>query len=243
MWRNEKKCVFVLNIGDYAPEITAITYPNLIHYATRIDASFYRITERKFPGWPLCYEKLQIYQLAQDMNLDWIIYVDSDALIHPDTPDFTAHLPRNSVAHVLADMASVRWKYDRFFKRDGRNIGSANWFTVCSDLGIDLFRPLDDMTMEEAIGNIYPTWREGNHGVDQKHLLDDYVLSRNIAKYGLKFITLISLLTQLGMPTNFWHHQYTWNNEEKLQMIVAKHRDWERIAKLHDGEEGFLARK
>lgn len=243
MWRNEKKCIFVLNIDNYAPEITALTYPSLKYYADRIGARFYEINVRYFPGFPVCYEKLQIYRLAQEMELDWIFYVDSDVLMHPDTPDFTAHLPRNSVGHVLADMASVRWNYDKFFKRDGRNIGSANWFTVCSDLCIDLFKPLDDLTLEEALANIHPTWREGNHGIDPAHLLDDYVLSRNIAKFGLKFITLVSLLTQLGMPQAYWHHQYTWSDAEKLQMIQDRLKEWDRMAKLHDGEDGHMTKK
>lgn len=237
MWRNEKKCIFVLNIDDYAPEITNLTYPNLLCYAERIGAMFCRITERKFPDAPICHEKLQIHQLAQEMALDWAIYIDSDVLVHPDCPDFTEHLPRNTVAHVNCDMASIRWKYDRFFKRDGRNIGSANWFTICSDLTIDLWKPLDDLSIQHAIENIHPTWRETNHGVDPAHLLDDYVLSRNIAKFGLKFTTLFALLQQMGHPINYWHHHYARDNAAKMKLIQERLAEWDRISRLHDGED------
>ncbi len=56
-----RKTVFTLNIGNYAPEITALTYPLLHYYAERIGAEFRIIKARMFPGWPVQYEKLQIY--------------------------------------------------------------------------------------------------------------------------------------------------------------------------------------
>lgn len=125
-----KKTVFTLNIDNYAPEITELTYPFLEHYAKRIGADFHVITERRFPGFPPVYEKLQIYRLAQEQANDWNIFFDSDALVHPDTIDFTQHLGKDTVAHNGSDMAAIRWTYDRFFLRDGRNIGSGNWLTI-----------------------------------------------------------------------------------------------------------------
>jgi hypothetical protein len=117
-----KKTIFTLNVDNYAPEIVALTRPLLERYARRIGAEIYDIAQRRFPEWPVTYEKLQIYRLAQEMENDWNIYIDSDALVHPETIDFTDHLPREVVAHNGADMAALRWKYDRFFIRDGRNV-------------------------------------------------------------------------------------------------------------------------
>ena len=161
---------------------------------------------------------MQIYELSQQMNNDWNIYIDADALIHPDMIDFTAILPKDTVAHHGSDFASQRWKYDRYFLKDGRHIGSGNWFTIASDWCIDLWHPLDDLTLEEALNNIEPIVAEKNSGVfDKSHLIDDYTLSRNIAKYSYKFIAIRKLLEDLGRPQlqgMFWH-QYLIPREVK----------------------------
>ncbi len=195
----DKKTVFTLNVDGYAPEITELTYPLIEAYADKIGADFHIISERKFPEWPVTYEKLQIYELAQEMQNDWNIYIDSDALVHPDTQDLTLLLPRDTVAHFGKDHAPMRWRSDRFFKRDGRNFGTGNWLTVASDLCVDLWKPLDDLTPAQAIANIFPTVFEKRSGViNREHLIDDYVLSRNIAKYGLKATTFREIFTEMG---------------------------------------------
>jgi hypothetical protein len=218
MWQKAlKKTLFVLNVDNYAPEITEVTYPLLKRYADKIGAQFYEIRERKFPGWPPVYEKLQIYELAQGLENDWNLYVDSDTLIHPDMMDVTNYIPRNTVAHNGQDMAGNRWIYDRFFLRDGRNIGSCNWFAVASDWCIELWKPLDDLTFEEAVKNISPTVKELNTIITPEHLIDDYTLSRNIAKYGLKHITFHDIWKSLGYrPDAFLWHIYTSTVAEKL---------------------------
>lgn len=228
MWQKKlKKTVFTLNIDNYAPEITELTYPLIKRYADKIGADFYTIKERKFPGFPPVYEKLQIYELAQKMENDWNIYIDSDTLVHPDLMDVTNHLSKDTVLHNGADMASNRWKYDRFFLRDGRNIGSCNWFTIGSDWCIELWKPLDDITLKEAVVNISPIVSEINTIITPDHLIDDYTLSRNIAKYGLKFTTLINLLTSLGQSQGeyFWH-LYTISIEEKVVRMKEVLKRW-----------------
>lgn len=218
MWEKKlKKTVFTLNVDNYAPQITALTYPLMKAYADKIGADFFIIKDRKYPGWPPVYEKFQIYDLAQEMQNDWNIYVDSDALIHPDFLDITNHLPKNTVAHNGVDPAGHRWRYDRFFQRDGRHIGSCNWFTVGSDWCIELWKPLDDMTFEEAQKNIYPTVNELNTVIEPGHLIDDYVVSRNIAKYGFKFTTFKDILCGLGYQNpGFLWHLYTITIDQKV---------------------------
>jgi hypothetical protein len=213
-----KKTLFVLNVGNYAPKIRELSYPLIKHYAEKIGADFYEIKKRKFPGWPPVYEKLQIYQLSREMGNDWNIYIDSDALIHPDLMDLTNHLKKDTVLHCGADVADNRWVYDRFFLRDGRHIGSCNWFTFGSDWCIELWKPLDDLSQKEAVANIYPTVNELNTIITPPHLIDDYVLSRNIAKYGLKFTTVYNIFKQFGYKPNalLWH-VYTATIEQKAE--------------------------
>lgn len=228
MWdRKAKKTLFTLNVDDYEPRITELTYPFLKRYAARIGADFHVISERKFPDWPVTYEKLQIYQLAQEQGNDWNVYIDSDTLVHPECIDFTEVLPRNTIAHNANDMAAVRWDYDRFFRRDGRNIGSCNWFAIASDWCIELWRPVEDLTVEEAVARIHPTVNESTTVVTPRHLIDDFVLSRNIAQYGLKSTTLKQLLVEVGLPQAcFFWHAYTIPTSEKIDMLHKVIASW-----------------
>lgn len=231
MWEKKaKKIIYILNIDNHNPEVTAITNPYIERYAEKIGASaIHIIKERKFENWPITYEKMQIFQLAQLYEADWNIYIDSDALINPNAPDFTVLLPEDMVAHHGNDFAPIRWKYDRYFKRDGRHIGSGNWFTLASHLCIDLWKPIDDLTPEEAISRIQPTTDEAGSGViNPSHLIDDFALSRNIAKYGLKFVALRKLLEQFGYESggNFFYHHYLYPPEVKVLEMKKVLKEW-----------------
>lgn len=204
----ERTTVYTLNLGPYAPEVTALTYPFLRRWVSRMGAELVIIDERRFPTWPVCYEKLQIHERARERGDDWMIYIDSDALVHPDTPDFTRLVPRDVVLHFDVDMAAFRWDYDEYFMRDGRHIGSGNWLTMASAWCRDLWHPLEDLTLAEALSRIHPVAFEQRVGITPAHLLDDFVLSRNIAKYGLKFNTLKRLQQETGFVGEFFHHDY-----------------------------------
>ncbi len=221
-----KKMIFTLAVDNYAPAITALTYPLFRKYAEKIEADLVVIEGRRFdPRYPPVYEKLQIFTLGMDN--DWNIYVDADALIHPDMFDVTDHLRKDTVLHHGSDMAGNRWKYDHYFRRDGRHIGSCNWFTVASDWCIDLWRPLEDLSVEEAIQNIYPLTCEANCGIDRSHLIDDYILSRNIARYGLKFTTCKELLKQLGREKDdFFRHEYMVPTADKVPLLAQQIEAW-----------------
>ncbi len=231
MWeKRPKKTLFTLCVDNFEPEITELTFPLMKGYADKIRADFHIIKERKFPDFPPVYEKLQIYTLGKEMQNDWNFFLDADALIHPDTIDFTEALPKDTVMHHGKDFASMRWTYDRYFRRDGRNIGSGNWFALASDWCIDLWEPLDpkDLTFEEAVKNIHPLVGEINSGVvDPKHLIDDYVCSRNIAKYGLKFITAREWIAQKGIEGGyFFWHAYTIPRDRKVQEMKKVLKEW-----------------
>lgn len=231
MWeKGAKKTIFTLNIDNYAPEVVAITRPLLCHYAEKIGARIYDITERKLTNGTIyepVYEKLQIYELAQQFGSDWNIYIDSDALIHPDFFDPTLMLSKDTVCHNGTDFAPHRWRYDRFFHRHGGHTGSCNWFTIASDWCIELWHPIDDMSPEEAVSKIYPTTGEINGGTTPGHLIDDYTLSRNIAKYGFKVQTVINLCKQIGYEHNtFLFHLYNVPLEYKAAEMKKVLKSW-----------------
>jgi len=159
---------------------------------------------------------------------DWSIFFDADCLISPEMFDPTEHIRKDTVLFNGKDMSGIRFKVDDYFRRDGRFIGACSWFVVCSNQTLDLWRPLDDLTLEEASANIKITVQEFNAAEKSgPSLLDDYTLSRNIARFGLKHETLIDICGRLGwrtpqgQPFNpFLWHQYSVTVEEKLFRMV-----------------------
>ncbi len=226
-------------ITGFQPRIQFLTFPLLANYARKIGASIVTIDQRKFPEFPITYEKLQIHELAkrsveaQIVHADpdnppfgfrlqtvmvppaeWNIYIDLDALVSPEFFDITAMLPKDHVCHNGRDMANMRWRYDQYFRRDGRHWGSCNWFTVGSDWMLDAWRPLDDLSPAEALANINITIQEHNSGnCKTEHLIDDYTLSRNIARFGLKATTLGDICGNLGFkaPDGRGHNPFLWH--------------------------------
>lgn len=236
-----KKTVFTLAVDDYEPKITSLTFPLMNYWADKIGANFHVITKRKFPNMPVTYEKLQIFELGKQMENDWNIFFDADALIHPDMFDPTCHLLKDTVMHNGNDMANNRWRYDEYFLRDGRNIGSCNWFTIASDWCIDLWHPLEDLSLEQALANITPIQDEKNvkgFKIDAAHLLDDYVLSRNIARFGLKFTNMYKLKEQLGRADDdYTWHQYQIGNVDKIERMCAVINGW-KVYQYYSKEKG-----
>ena len=220
-----KKTIFLLNIDNYAPEITKITLPFIKHYAKRLGAEIQMITERKFPEWPLTYEKLQIYELAQKVGGDWFLYVDSDVLIHPECPDFTIYLPKGTVSFHSPDISSIRFRPDKYAYRDGRYIAPGNWFMVASDLCLDLWRPLE-MFPGEAVGRITPTPAELKVGITAEHLIDDFALASNIARFGLAFKSFQEIYKQYGFEERL-QHWYLETKEQKIENMMKAIKHWQ----------------
>jgi hypothetical protein len=235
-----KKTLYTLNVNGYAPEITALTFPLLKHYAAKIGAEFHVITERKYPEMPITFEKFQVSELAQERGDEWSIFFDADTLIDPEQFDITNHLPKDTVAHNGSDFSGIRWTWDKYMKRDGRGIGSCTWCVIASDMTVEdlWWKPFphtaDEHGMRYALNtnilpNIHITVGEHNSGHCQReHLIDDYLLSRNISRFGLKFTTVSDICSNLGVrgPNGakispwLWH-LYTLSNEAKVKKMLA----------------------
>jgi hypothetical protein len=222
----QRKTVYLLNIDDFAPEVTALTYPTIEAWAEKIRAEVVVISERAFPEWPVTYEKLQIKNLATERDDDWAIYIDSDALVHPELPDVTELVRRDFVCHNAVDFAPIRWTYDGYFRRDGRNIGSANWFACAYRWCFDLWTPIHDMTPEEALENINLSAPE-RRMMKREHLIDDYALSRNIARFGLHVVTLEDIWRTANLPVaEFFYHQYLIDIPTKVEQMKETLERW-----------------
>jgi hypothetical protein len=224
-----KKALFTMAIENYAPEICEITHALFQGYASKIGADFYVITERRFPEMPWMYEKFQVYDLAREMGLEWAIFFDGDALVHPDLMDMTVHLPKDTVMQNGRDVSSNRFTPSIYALRDGRFIGSCNWMSVVSEWCLDFWHPLEGMTLAEALSNIHPIVMETRDGIDAAHLIDDYLVTQNIARYGLKHTTFQDLRKTKPMGDQefgYLFHTYRMSNEKKLAQMRVVLADW-----------------
>jgi hypothetical protein len=223
-----RRRVYTVIIGDYPKEITDLSVPLMKFWAKKIGAEFMIINERKFPEWPIPVEKLQIHDLGKDY--DWNYHIDADALICPDLYDPTTHVNKDTVIFTGKDMSNNRFRDDKYFWRDGRHLGACNWFTIASDWCLDLWRMPNDLTPEQAADNISPIVAERMAGVfNGFHLIDDYLLSRNIARFGLKHTTITDLQIKMNRVYNdgyMYHHQYLETLDEKLVNMENVCRFW-----------------
>ena len=137
-----KKCVYVLLIADWQKSLARITLPLIESFASRMDADLVTITERKFPDWPLVYEKHQVFELGK--SYEWNIYVDVDVLLHPALEDFTTWHPSSHVGNWW--YRDVRNVFDPStvpaFAQDGRYYGIIDCFVVTSQATHNLWKPL-----------------------------------------------------------------------------------------------------
>jgi len=226
--RRIKKTIYTLNLNGYAPAIRELTYPLMHHYARKINADFVEITERRFPDWPITLEKWQVARLAVERDDEWSIFLDADTLVSPEMFDPTELVHKDTVFHNGKDFANIRWTYDKYFRRDGRNIGSCTWFIAASDLCVEDLYHFPDLPLEECLRRIHITIQEANGGqCKTEHLVDDFNMSRNIARFGLKFRTVQEIGGELGwkMPDGkgispYLFHMYSITMEEKLGRML-----------------------
>jgi hypothetical protein len=108
--------VHVLATEGYAPELCAITLPTIRAYAERIGADFNLITTRKYPNFPINYERLQIYEAGK--NYDWNFNIDADMVIGKNLHDITIDAPENMVRIVMKFDATMYFNVENniYFK-------------------------------------------------------------------------------------------------------------------------------
>jgi hypothetical protein len=221
-----KKTVYTLCVDNYEPDITEITFPYMKAWADKIEADFHIITERKHPELPPVYEKFQIYELAKEHDNDWNIFFDADALIHPEFFDITSIINKDMTVSNGTDFIPHRFRPNKYMLRDGRMIGKGNWCAIASDWCIDYWRPLDE-DPKEIIKGIFPTVKEQANGITACHLIDDYTVSSNISRFGLKHVLIPELQKQYPqILQNLLAHQYLMPAEQKVIYLQKTLKEW-----------------
>jgi hypothetical protein len=90
----DRRVIVTMAIGDAWASVAAISHPTFRAYAEKVGADF-RVIDRRRIGAPhIHWEKLQLSRIIAAYNR--ALYVDSDAIIHPDAPDVFDLVPRGS---------------------------------------------------------------------------------------------------------------------------------------------------
>jgi hypothetical protein len=197
---SNKKCIHVLNIGNYYPELTEITLPLIEKYSRRIGADLNIITDRKYNDYPVTYEKMQVHDYGKNYN--WNILMDLDLLVNPNAPDITIN-PKDKVYTQYIFNASNYFQADRFFIRDGRDVALCAFFVMTTDLTHDLWKPLKG------------SYQENQHKTKREHIIDEYCISNNMAKYGLKY-------SGIGHENHFKHIGMTTDMPNQHQEVMKQ---------------------
>ena len=222
------KVLYTPNYNQYEPEICSITYPLIKQYCHKIGADF-RIIDKPFDlGVDTKISgKFHLHKLAQEKN-QITMFLDSDALIHPDAPDFMIHCIGPKLVFCFGqDYPFMRFRADQFFAYAQANglvepytmvpYGMCTWCVICNDSSYHVWEP--PVNAAEAISYITPTVVEA-HIKTAASLLDDYQTSLNLVKHKLTIINGIEALTAVKytgvMP---FYHQYLVTPEEKARQL------------------------
>lgn len=197
-----KKTLFVLRVNNFRPDLCEYTIPTIRFWAKRNGWEYREINERFLPKAPVTYEKLQISWLGDDS--DWNLLCDADVMLKPTFLDPTSFFNPNTVGSSYGFAVSAKFKSNIYFERDGRNLGLSGGFILSSRLTHDLW-------------NLPHNFEEALDGTEKNpHLIDEYVISTNLARYGLKHSGVSN------DPDNYIHH---FGQEIKHETAMEKVKD------------------
>lgn len=175
-----KKALVTTRVNNYFPELCQYTMPNLKRYADNIGADFIEIVDRIYPEAHPAYEKLQVHKIAP--YYDKTLLIDADMLFHPRMADLTEGVAMDQVGiwlqYKIKDTKLNLWETmdNKYFIKDGRNLGIAGCMVGCTKFTYDLFEPLPSMgEVLEMQTKIY-----------RPAIIDEYTMSLNLAKYSFK---------------------------------------------------------
>lgn len=101
---NSSRAVITLCIGNGFDQMARLTHPLMRDYADKVHADFIVIDKPELGVSPIHYEK---YQLASFLKkYERVLFVDTDIVIRPDSPDLFEYVPENMFGAYLASKHS-----------------------------------------------------------------------------------------------------------------------------------------
>jgi len=213
------KCIHVVAINNWYPELTAITLPLLRKWAFKIGADFNLIEKAKFLGWPPNYERMQIYEAGKDYL--WNINIDADYVIDPETlEDPTKDRDFWCVYAVAIMHRDSYFKNNRFFFKDEPMAALPDSFLITSLLTHDLWKPLE-CSFEEAAAECigYP-----EYPIHQNRQVSEFCINLNFAMYGYRWEASFggdSRIYHIGATGN-----PTWSDFDPVKEAKKKLKEW-----------------
>lgn len=180
------KCIHVVTTHE-PPEVVAFTKPLFADYATRVGAELRFISERAFPLFPPNYERMQVFETGRDFA--WNMVIDAGVLLGPLLHDFTKIIDQRRVGLLLCTHVPSLFNVldNKYFIRDGRDLGLVDAVVVTSTLTHDLWQPLS------GVPGDWLSYIKGNDPA----LLSEFCLSLNAAKYRFDVLNPFVIPAQL----------------------------------------------
>lgn len=170
------KCVYTIVTEDWMPDFSTLTLSLIRRWADRISSDFHIINSRKFEGYPINYEKFQIYELGKEYF--WNIFIDADFIINPDKlEDPTSNRDPNYVYVECTTDLGMYYNTCPYFK--GMSRALTDPFVVSSFYTHDIWEPLD-IKYEDAVKYCkYP------------RMISEFTLTYNMVKNGYPYNGLV----------------------------------------------------
>ena len=190
-----KKVLVTLDI-NYPKEITDITFPCMEQYARNIGAEFLVLDERKYPDLPITQEKFQLY----DIDADYIIFLDADVLINPNSFNFSTL--KSDIIVIAEWLDGADFSPESLPGKNKTRVHSA--FLAFSKESKYLVEPHENpLQYIPNILNPNPEWQ-----------LDEYVMSLNLLKHGGNILTI-----KEDFPGSIAHNGNYLTVEQKVKML------------------------
>ena len=135
-----KRLLITLAIGETFEQMGVVTHPLMKDYARRCGADFYCINEGRLHailGLPT-YEKFQLYEFL-DGKYDQVLFVDTDILISPKSPDIFDICP-GSVFGVAGEEGYSMAPRHKVLTQE--KLGKVNWCNLYFNSGMMLMGPV-----------------------------------------------------------------------------------------------------
>jgi len=184
-----KKVLVTLDI-NYPKEITDLTFPYMDQYAKNIGAEFVILKERKYPNLPITQEKFQLY----DIDADYIIFLDADTLINPNSFDLTT-----AVSDDIVIVSEYLNPHNQFWPNNilGKYTLDTHFNAYClvfSKKCKNCVEPWQSPLDFEKYIKIQESHRIyeliNSKAIKKAWFLDEFFISLNIIKYGLSTVSL-----------------------------------------------------